>query len=381
MTASASGGSPLQVTFVMEQHLGHRTYYENLRASVDRDDTIAPRWVEVRYAEQDAWWECLPGLSERVRGTIRGRAEVRAGWERQRTDVSLFNTQVPAVIGGHGVRSRPYVLCTDITPRQYDRMAAGYGHAVDRGRALARYKHRVNTAVFSGAAAVIAWSSWVRESLVEDYGVDPGRITVIPPGVDVVRWRPERRREDGPMRILFVGGDFHRKGGDTVLEAFRDLPRGLAELVLVTHTPVAVPEGVTVAAGLSPNSAELLTLYRSCDVFALPSGAEAFGIAAVEAAAAGMPAVTTRVGGLADIVVDGETGYLVDPGDAGALADRLRTLAGDADARRRLGEAGRRRVVQHFDARANARRVIDVLHAAAGSVGSIGVGQQGDHAS
>lgn len=355
----------VRATFVMEQHIGHYTYYQNLRRSVEQDDRVQARWVPVTYTGSAGLLERLPGLPSGVRGTLNGRSEVRRGLLNGEADVLFFNTQVPAVLGGDLTRRRPYVIATDLTPVQYDRLGTLYGHSPDRPGLLSAYKHRVNRALFCGAAQVLPWSNWAGTSLIDDYGVDPQRVTVIPPGVDLHRWTPGNRQAGGPVRLLFVGGDLERKGGAVLLEAYRALPRGLAELHLVTRTPVAPEEGVIVYHNMQPNTPALLALYQNSDVFVLPTQAEAFGIAAVEATATGLPVVATRVGGLADIVAEGETGLLVPPGDGPALARALRQLVESPGLCRKMGHAARRRAEHSFDAQRNAARVIACLVAAA----------------
>ena len=209
------------------------------------------------------------------------------------------------------------------------------------------------------AAAHAPWSQWVADSLTTDYAVDPRRIEVIPPGVDTTLWTPADRTGD-TVKILFVGGDFLRKGGDVLLDAFAALPRGSAELRVVTRSPIPRAPGVTVFNGLEPNGGELRDLYRTSDVFVLPSRSETFGIAAIEAGAAGLPVVLSAVGGLRELVIDGVTGFSVKPGNGDELAGALRRLVADADLRRTLGGAARRRVEQHFDARVNADRLVDL---------------------
>lgn len=352
----------VRATFVMEQHIGHRAYYENLRRFVDQSPRLAARWIEVTYNRPGSAWQRLPLLPDHVRGTLVGRSQVRDGLRRQPADVTLFNTQVPAALGGRLVKQRPYVLCTDITPRQYDQMAAHYNHRPDRDGLLSRYKHRANVQLLRGAARLLPWSSWTAASLVADYGVVPERIEVVAPGVDTAVWQPRALEEtERPLRILFVGGDLYRKGGEMLLEAFHTLPAGQAELELVTRTALTPPPGVTLHHDMQPNSAALIALYQSCDLFVLPTHAEAFGIAAVEATAVGLPVIATRVGGLTDVVADGETGFLIAPGDTAALSQRLRLLLEDEALRRRMSRAARARAVSCFDARRNAQRVVDIL--------------------
>jgi glycosyltransferase involved in cell wall biosynthesis len=353
--------SKLHAAFVMEQHLGHSTYYQNLRRFVDQSPRIDPTWVNVTYSSPGSFWERLPLLPKSLRGTLVGRSQVRAGLGRGPFDVALFNTQVPAALAGNLVREQPYVVCTDITPIQYDRMGVHYGHRPDQPGILHRYKQRVNTRLLRRAARLLPWSTWTRSSLIDDYGADPAQIEVIPPGVDTEVWRPGGGHARGSLRVLFVGGDLVRKGGDFLLEACALLPEGTLELILVTRSPAPDRKGITTYHHMSPNTPELIGLYQTCDVFVLPTRAEAFGIAAVEASSVGLPVIATGVGGLTDIVIDNETGFLISLVNPRELADRLQILAENPDLRRRFGQAARARVEACFDARKNSARVIEIL--------------------
>ena len=94
--------------------------------------------------------------------------------------------------------------------------------------------------------------------------------------------------------------------------------------------------------------AELGPLYERAAVVACPSQREGFGVVCAEAMAYGRPVVASAVGGLLDLVVDGETGLLVPPRDVSALRSALERLLGDAELRRRLGTAARQRIQEHF---------------------------------
>lgn len=349
-------------TFFMEQHLGHRVHYQNLRAAIDQSDQIHPTWVPITYFGLNYFVERFPFLPRNIRGSLVGRQQVKQGLKMEPCDVLYFNTQTPAALVNPRVQGKPYLIATDITPIQYNRLANQYGHPVDSNGILKRYKHRVTTEVFQGAARVLPWNSWAAESLIKDYGVEPGRVEVMPVGVDLERWRPNNHVPRKRVRILFVGADFERKGGYLLLEAFQSLPSGVAELALVTHTAVPGIEGVTVHNNLQPNSEELLALFQSSDIFVLPSNAEAFGIAAVEASASGLPVIATSTGGLSDIVVHQETGFLIPVGDVNSLCSHLRTLVENAELRQRMGQAAYLRAQSRFDARKNAARLEQILH-------------------
>lgn len=347
-----------RLTFVMEQHLGHLTYYQNLRRFVELQTQLQTSWIPITYSQSNSLWARLPELPHNLRGTFEGRSQVREALAATTSDVVFFNTQVPAVLGGSLTRRQPYVVATDITPIQYDQMCKHYNHAPDRHGPLKVYKHLRNLAMLRHAAHLLPWSSWTRNSLIRDYGVDPNQITVIAPGVDLNQWMPKQRQAEGPLRILFVGGDLYRKGGDLLLRAFRTLPCGTAELHLVTRTPIEPEEHVQVYHDLKPNDPALVALYQRADVFVLPSDAEAFGIAAAEACSAGLAVIATAVGGLTDIVIDGETGFLIPVGDQHVLSERLQMLLERQDLREQMGHAARLRAEALFDARRNADRVI-----------------------
>lgn len=351
----------LRAACFMETHLGHYSYYQNLRRFIDQSKDVAATWIEVTYTDPSSFYNRVPGLPGGVRGMLIGRTQVRAGLSQNNFDISFFNTQVPAVLGGDLVGKKPYIISTDITPIQYDEMGAEYGHRADRFGPLRDFKHRENSRRFCGAARILPWSTWVRGSLIADYQVAPNAIDVIAPGVDIDVWKPGNRADGGPMRALFVGGDFYRKGGSVLLEALDMLPKGVVELAVVTRSDIPQKDGVTIYKNMRPNSPDLIALYQSCDVFVLPSKAEAFGIAAVEASAVGLPVIATAVGGLTDIVTPDETGFLISPDNPYDLADYLRTLAEIPGLRRRFSEAARSKVEDRFNARKNAARFIEIL--------------------
>jgi glycosyltransferase involved in cell wall biosynthesis len=122
-----------------------------------------------------------------------------------------------------------------------------------------------------------------------------------------------------------------------------------------------VPPGVVVHNDLGSNAAELVALARRCDLFALPTRADCFSIASLEAMAAGLPVITSDVGGIADIVREGETGTLLAPDDYDGLCDRLDTLLDSPTLRQAMGRKGREVVCAHFEVRALVRRGLRLM--------------------
>jgi glycosyltransferase involved in cell wall biosynthesis len=190
-------------------------------------------------------------------------------------------------------------------------------------------------------------------------------VTVVPYGVDLERFQPRARAADGPVVIGAASRLSPEKGVPVLVEALARLSTSVPDLRL--RIAGEGPERRRVEAlvarrGLAA-SVELLgevphqempAFLASLDVFVLPSLREGFGVAAVEAAAAGLPVVASAADGIPDAVEDEATGLLVPPGDPAALADALRRLAGDPALRARLGAAGREVAARRYDWRLNA---------------------------
>ena len=355
-----------RITFVTEQQVGLRTYSENLRRFAEHDDRIEGRWTPITYVDEHGLLERLTFLPRGLIGSLRGRLQVRRALHHP-ADACLFMTQTPVALGGRLARKRPYVVMVDDTPILLDTMGEHYGLRAEKPGPLATVKRRINSIGLRRAHRVLPMSQWARRSLVDDYGVHHERAVVLATGIDLVQWTPDTEPHTGPMRILFVGGDFDRKGGQVLLSAFDRLPSGSAELHVVTRSTLDAHDGVVPHYGMEPNSPELIALFRSCDVFVLPSRAEAFPNVVIEASASGLASIVTSVGAMDEMVVHGETGYVIDVDDSVELARLLQQLAEDPDLRSRLGAAARERAEQCFDGRRNSAAVVDHLIAAAKS--------------
>ena len=128
---------------------------------------------------------------------------------------------MPAVLSPDHVRRIPTVVSLDATPLQYDELGAHYDHGRSND-CVERLKWKANRACFRRARHIVAWSAWAKQGVVDGYGIDEAKISVVPPGVATALWRVERvaADPDAPVRILFVGGDLDRKGGDVLLDAY-----------------------------------------------------------------------------------------------------------------------------------------------------------------
>jgi glycosyltransferase involved in cell wall biosynthesis len=199
---------------------------------------------------------------------------------------------------------------------------------------LARRAPRVARGILRGARVVIAASTALADSARELGALD---VRVIPSGVDLPI---EVGEEAEPPEVLYAGRLSPEKG---VLE----LVAATSGIKLVVAGDGPLRARVPGALGFVPHD-ELQRLYGRAAVVACPSRREGLGVACLEAMAHGRAVVATDVGGLRDLVVDGETGFVVPPRDPDAFRGALEQLLGDSDLRRKLGAAGRERARNHF---------------------------------
>ncbi|HEV2472464.1 MAG TPA: glycosyltransferase family 4 protein, partial [Chthonomonadales bacterium] len=274
------------------------------------------------------------------------------------------------VAAGHVMHGRRKLLCrqpffmtSDLTAKLLHSFGTLYGKTPSRLRPFENWKHEDRAWRYRNASALFPWSHWAAASMVEDYGAQPDRVHVIPPGVDLETWSFARGEQDnGAVNILFVGGDFYRKGGDMLLEWAAATSRKRWKMHLVTREkPGNLPPRVRIYNGLSSNDPRLMQLYRQADLFVLPTRGDCFSIASIEAMAAGLPVILSCTGGTRDIVRHGETGLLIPPGDRDALFDSMHYLLADGERMRQMGAAARRDAEQRFDGARNIRTTVEIM--------------------
>ena len=202
--------------------------------------------------------------------------------------------------------------------------------------------------IFEQAALVVAMSQWLAEHLVAHSGLPAGKVCVVHPGASVAQnldaatlAAAHARRLAGPRRrLLFVGSEFHAKGGGTVVAALALLRRDVDPEITLTVVgpdrwvlPGEPPEGVHFLRRVPVEAVG--PLYDEHDLFVLPSRYEAVGTVFVEALAHGVPCVGRNAYAMSDIVRPGVNGALVDGDDPETLADRIAGILADPAVYRR----------------------------------------------
>lgn len=230
---------------------------------------------------------------------------------------------------------------------------------------------------YLGTVDGVVCNSTATRDAVTDLGVDRERTVLAPPAGD--RFDPpiddetiERRAREDPLQVVFVGNITPRKGLKTLIQGMA-AAEATAELTVVGR-PLdeqyvadvrrsvrqnGLTDRVHVAGELSDSG--LAAALRSSHVLAVPSQYEGFGIVYLEGMSFGLPAIASGAGGARDVVTDGETGVLVDPGDSAAIARALTRFADDTERLISMGQAARRRYESHPSWRETTARVRRLL--------------------
>jgi glycosyltransferase involved in cell wall biosynthesis len=221
---------------------------------------------------------------------------------------------------------------------------------------------------------VVAISSYARSQLIRHApGADAEAIEVVPLGVEPARVTPNAwRPAPSPFRLVSAGRLAAVKGHQVLLDALDEVRRVRPDVVLhlagdgperarlERHVRARRLDAHVVFEGLLDQTA-LEALYRRADAFVLASFAEGVPVVLMEAMALGIPCIATWVNGVPELIESGREGLLVAPGDRAALAAAMVELMTDADRRRRIGLAGRAKVLASYDIDINVRKLADVF--------------------
>jgi starch synthase len=309
-------------------------------------------------------WDRLAGANQALR-TI--SADVSMASAAAAADVVHSHTWY-ANLGGHLaslLSGAPHVITVHslepLRPWKAEQLGGGY--------ALSSWCERT---ALESAAAVIAVSAGMRDDLLGCYPAVPAdRVRVIHNGIDTREYAPDpgtdvlERYGVDPERplVLYVGRVTRQKGLPVLLRAAARLDPGIqlmlcagqpdtaelaAEVTWLVQDLREARSGVIWLSGMLAR-AEVIQLLSHATTFVCPSLYEPLGIVNLEAMACGTAVVASRVGGIPEVVIDGQTGLLVPPGDPAALAGAVNTLVRDQALAADMGRRGRERAVAEFD--------------------------------
>jgi glycogen(starch) synthase len=255
------------------------------------------------------------------------------------------------------------------------------GESLRRG---SRWNHCLEQAVWKRARRLTSPSRFQAKEVLREMGWKPNRIDVIPNPIapelqtEAMQRAGAAEEHGGEATILYTGRLAPVKGVRPLLQALEEVQRTECHTRCVLAGPWQMREkpehlglektGRLEGVGISWLGHvpwhKLNEWYRQATVFIMPSYYETFGISVVEAMAFGLPVVATAAGGLSEVVEDGVTGILVPPGDSHAMAQAILSLLRDPDLRRRMGQAGRERVLTEFTVERVVQRTVAVYQEA-----------------
>lgn len=283
-------------------------------------------------------------------------ARLRRLWNREHVDVVHAHQYTPFFYSmiARLFRSGPPIMFTEHGRHQPD-----YPR---RKRKLA------NRLLLRRSDRLVAVGEAVRQALIDNEGLPSGRIRVIYNGIDVERFRPAPQRRDEVRRELELESNAFVILQVARLDYLKDHPTAIRMMARLRDQ---VPQAVLLLAGDGPEEGRIREqvadlgvkeqvrflglrsdvdrLLSVADVFLLTSVSEGIPLTVIEAMAAGLPVVGTDVGGMGEVVLPDETGWLCPAGDDEALARRLAMLAESSETRKRMGLAGRERTQHTFD--------------------------------
>jgi glycosyltransferase involved in cell wall biosynthesis len=249
---------------------------------------------------------------------------------------------------------KPYGIYTDFTTKLRDaHRYPTYRGSVWRSEQEREAYYRLEGEAYRKARRIFTFSELVRRSMIEDYGVEPERVVTVGVGVCLEPIDPVLEKRYDSRQIVFIGKDsaFMLKGVPNLLAGFARVRAVIpdAQLLLIGLNPDRVPpQPGVVNLGVIHDRQRLRQVLEGAALYAMTPLTDASPGAVREAMAMKLPVVASDVDGIPEMVIDGETGYLVPPEEPGQLAEAMIALLKDEDKLRMMGERGYVRVQQHF---------------------------------
>jgi glycosyltransferase involved in cell wall biosynthesis len=371
-----------KIGFLFGQGHGHYAQFLNFQECCPPEEMDRIEWVPLSTDSSEDFWANLSRMPAGMRYRRHQLWHVQNAIAQQPEWDALFFAAMQLRFLPFLQRHRSY-LYTDFAPSGKRELSPWYDHMDRSPLPLKILKHRLETRLHQACRGIFTMSRWASDGLVQDYGLDPARMHVVLPGANLHHWPYVDRsgRTAGPTRILFVGGEFVRKGGPQLLDWAEKTsvhgweidivawPDYLPDWVRDCLSQAGPDDGqglslaprlphVRVHCHLKANTPELMRLFEQADIFCLPTQADGSSIAGLEAMASGLPVLLGAVGGIPELIDDGKTGFLLPRGETQTLADRLEMLIADAPLRAQVGRAARQSCESFFNV---TRQVKDIL--------------------
>jgi glycosyltransferase involved in cell wall biosynthesis len=249
---------------------------------------------------------------------------------------------------------KPYAIYTDYTTKLRDAYHyPKYRNTFYRSEQEREAYYQLEGEAYRKACRVFTYNELVRRSMIEDYGTDPERVVTAGVGVCIEPIDPAIEKRYDSRQIVFIGKDsaFIRKGVPNLLAGFALVREVVpdAQLLLVGLRSARIPpQPGVVNMGFIRDRQRLRQVLQDAALYAMTPLVDPSPGAVREAMAMKLPVVASNVDGIPEMVIDGETGYLVPPEEPGRLAGAIVALLQDENKMRSMGERGYARLLEHF---------------------------------
>src|SRR5579884_3234304 len=306
------------------------------------------------------WWA---RLSDPWQAQFLARRKAAAELKKQYDFLWVYGWEM--AVGFRNLARRvPAAVTLDTVPLTMDRQLRQRGLGGWKRTAAHQIHHRALRAAAPAYRVWLPMTSDCAQSLQEDYGVQPGRCRVTLNPQDVDWWTPPPRRLAPPWRLLFVGNDFQRKGGDRLMRLCSHHFSGGCTWTIVSNDPSfadrRLPPGVRWVRGATRE--QVRQCYWESHLFVFPTMQDFAPQVLAEAASAGLPVLATNLGGIGNLVRHGATGWLLPQGASDEQwAEALRNMLSDPQRLRRMSLQARQFAEDWLDVRRFERLVAEVV--------------------
>lgn len=343
--------------------MGHLATEHALRLGVStRPD------VDAHFVQLPQWSPAMRTLAHRLPGVSRWNLDLHvsrwhlaesyrarrvvAQWMRTMTpDVLHVDSHTAAFGLTHLMATTRTFLAVDVPVREHETVLGPRQFGLAPSLAVERR-------AFQRAEGVLAYHEWSAQAVRR--ACPEANVRVLHPGVDTTKYLPLRRPPNTERRVVFVGGDFHAKGGDDLLEALQPhLGRGVV-LDVVTSSAVPPRPGLRVH-HLGVGDPRLVELYQQADLMCLPSHRDVGPWAILEALACGTPVIGSTVGAIPELLNNSGAGLCVDPRHPTQLRLAIDSVLFDEARLTTMAAGGLQMITDEFDARRQGRKLMELM--------------------